>query len=725
MGMIQQARAILKETFGYDDFRPLQQEIIENILKRKDTLVIMPTGGGKSLCYQIPALIFKKLTVVVSPLISLMKDQVEQLTALGIGAVVLNSALSYEEYGQNVARIHRNDIRLLYLAPETLLMPKTLALLTARQVDCIAIDEAHCISEWGHDFRPEYRQLVSVRQQFPDAVCAAFTATATPRVQKDIQHCLKFETCNAFLASFNRINLFLQFEPKTNPVQQTIRFIRKFPDQPGIIYCLTRRQVDDLTASLSAAGFSVKPYHAGLPDGERRQNQEQFIRDDVQIMIATVAFGMGINKPNIRFILHYDLPQNIESYYQQIGRSGRDGLRAHCLLLFGYGDIHKIKYFINQKADAEKRTAVMHLSAMVGLAESGTCRRIPLLAYFGEKYDRPRCGMCDNCTSEEHQLCDLSVPAQKWMSCVKRCGEMFGADHIVDVLRGGQTRKIVKFGHQNLSTYGIGKEYTRQDWLHLGRQLLQQGLLVQDIDHGALKLTAKGWNVLRGEELFLGKMETRASADSSENVAEAEYDSSLYEKLREKRKELADSAQVPPYVIFPEKTLMEMAANFPQSPDALRLIHGVGAVKAERYGRYFLEVIRPYCEDRNMREKSKPAPHSGAPPVEKPKRRFLTIGNAYNEGKTVPELAAGYHVKQSTIIAHLYNYIAEGNILRSGDDLPALSSLTPDRQEAVFDLFERLGTELLKPVFDALNEKVGYEELHLLRLCYLIRSRQH
>lgn len=722
--MIQQAKTILKNTFGYDEFRPLQQEIIANILRRKDTLVIMPTGGGKSLCYQIPAMIFEELTVVVSPLISLMKDQVEQLTALGVGAVVLNSTLSSEEYGQNISRILRNDVRLLYLAPETLLMPKTLAMLASRRVDCIAIDEAHCISEWGHDFRPEYRQMVEVRNQFPKAVCVALTATATPRVQKDIQNCLNFEASNAFIASFNRKNLFLQIVQKTNPVLQTIEFIKKFPNQPGIIYCLARKQVDDLTKTLSKAGFSVKPYHAGLSDSDRRQNQERFIRDDVQIMTATIAFGMGINKPNIRFVLHYDLPQNIESYYQQIGRAGRDGLRAHCLLLFGYSDIHKIKYFINQKADKEKRNAIMHLSALIGMAETGDCRRVPLLNYFGEKYANPECGMCDNCTSGEHILCDLSVPAQKFLSCVKRCEEMFGAEHIIDVLRGGKTQKVMKFSHHDLSTYGIGKEYSKQEWFYFSRQLLQKGLMIQDMEHGAMKLTPKAWEVLRGKELFLGKMDAKPPDPSPVKDIENGCDQSLFEVLREKRKELADITNVPPYVIFPDKTLIEMAIYFPQSPESLRHLHGVGSIKSERYGHYFLEIITRYCKGQHIEEKPKNILNPEAVIHDKAaKRRHIIIGEAYNSGKTVTEMAADYNVKQSTIINHLYNFISESYPLRPGNELLALSALTSDLRTAVLETYDRLGTEQLKPVFDALNDKVCYDELHLLRLYYLLRGQ--
>ena len=460
--MINQAKSILKETFGFDTFRPLQSEIVENVLQKKDTLVIMPTGGGKSLCYQIPALIFKGLTVVVSPLISLMKDQVEQLSQLGIKAIVLNSSLSPEEYDRNVELVKTNGVKLLYLAPETLLKENIISLLSSIRIDCLTIDEAHCISEWGHDFRPEYRQIVKVRKKFPDAVCLALTATATPRVQKDITENLEFDSSNEFIASFDRKNLFLQIVPKNDPLSQTLNFLKKFPDQSGIIYCFSRKQVDELAAILEHEGFSVKPYHAGLTSEDRALNQELFIKDDIQIIVATIAFGMGINKPNIRFIVHYDLPKNIESYYQEIGRSGRDGLKAHCLLLFGYGDIQKIKYFMDQKEEQERRVAQIHLNALISFAETELCRRIPLLNYFGEKYNASTCDMCDNCLAEEKELVDITVPAQMFFSCIIRTGNMFGANHIIDVLRGSQAQKILDFKHHQLSTYGIGKDYSKE-----------------------------------------------------------------------------------------------------------------------------------------------------------------------------------------------------------------------------------------------------------------------
>jgi ATP-dependent DNA helicase RecQ len=720
--------AVLKSVFGYSEFRPLQREIISNVLARRDTLAIMPTGGGKSLCYQLPALIFPGLTVVVSPLIALMKDQVEQLAALGVPALVLNSSLSPEEYSANMALVRRGQVKLLYAAPETLLTPRLFALLAASPVDCLTIDEAHCISEWGHDFRPEYRQLVELRRRFPQAVCLALTATATPRVRDDIQTTLGFELESEFIASFDRPNLQLEVVPKTDALAQALEFLNRHPAESGIIYCFSRKQVDDLTAWLNAQGFSARPYHAGLADDERRRSQDLFIRDDVQIIVATIAFGMGINKPNVRFVIHYDLPKSIENYYQEIGRAGRDGLPAHCLLLYSYADAQKLRYFIEQKDEDERRVAYEHLQALVRYAEHTACRRPPLLQYFGETYTAETCDMCDNCLTGGRAEEDITLLAQKFLSSVKRTGERFGAGHVVDVLLGADTEKINRLGHQTLSTYGIGRELNRRQWLHISRQMVQQGLLEQDPQFSVLRLTPKAYQILKDKQPIFGVMPEEGRARHERKKAgQIDHDAALFNLLRQKRKELADAAQVPPYVIFSDRTLVEMAALYPQSPERLLQITGVGQVKAERYGPAFLTVLRAYCKEHNIAEKKvvpAPAPtpsleaHAAILPSGAKPRHEL-VAEAYNAGATLAELMADYAVQQPTILDHLVRYALDGHSLRAGEDLLALPTLPPEQREQALAAFAEAGPERLKPVFELLGGAVDYDQLKLLRVIYL------
>lgn len=716
---------ILKDTFGYDTFRPLQKEVIENVLAHRDTLAVMPTGGGKSLCYQIPSLMFDGLTVVISPLISLMKDQVEQLRAFGVPSVFLNSSLSPQEYQENMDYVKRGEVKLLYVAPETLLTPRILTLLSSLKVDLLTIDEAHCISEWGHDFRPEYRQIVEVRKRFPDAVCMALTATATSRVRQDIRQTLKFATTNEFIASFNRENLFIEVVPKQDPSQQVREIIDRYKDQSGIIYCFSRKQVDELAAYLATKGYSVRPYHAGLDEAVRRKNQEAFIRDDIQIIVATIAFGMGINKPNVRFVIHHDLPKSIEGYYQEIGRAGRDGLPAHCVLLYSYADVAKLNYFIDQKEGEEKRVAIEHLNAIVRYAEDErNCRRKPLLNYFGESYSAETCSNCDNCNSAPTPLTDITIPAQKFLSCVKRADEKFGAGHIVDILLASKNEKVLRWGHDKLSTYGIGKELTKKQWMHLARQLLAMGYLKQEGEFHTLSLTAKALESLRKREPILGVVQEaaeRVKKDGKKKAADLEYHRGLFAILRQKRKDMADEAGVPPYVIFPDRTLMEMAAYFPQSQEGLLTIAGVGQVKARQYGDAFLGVIKEYCERHGIKEK----PKTTSVTLEKSEvgRRTLVVGEAYNSGTTVAALMAEYKVTAGTILEHLTRYLAAGNQLRTGADLRSFLSVSPEQEQAVFEAFDEKGTAYLKPVFDHLNGALNYDDLKTLRLLYLISGR--
>ncbi len=723
--MIERARQILKSVFGFDRFISLQEEVIASVLDGRDCLAVMPTGGGKSLCFQVPALLFTGLTVVVSPLIALMKDQVDALTELDVPAVLLNSTLAPETYRRNVERIRNGGAKLLYVAPETLLRPQVLALLDSVPVSCLAIDEAHCISEWGHDFRPEYRQLAAVRSRVPDAVCIALTATATPRVRKDIRSTLGFDEAGEFLASFDRENLLIRVVPKEKPLRQAMEILRRYPNDSGIIYCATRKGVDALCAALASQGFSVCAYHAGLSDVERHSNQERFVRDDVAVMVATVAFGMGIDKSNIRFVVHYDLPKNLESYYQEIGRAGRDGLLSECVLLFSPADIHKVKSLIAHKQGLEQRAAGLQLSRMVQFAESEVCRRIPLLAYFGETYPRETCGRCDNCLAGEREQLDLTIPAQKFLSCVKRTGERFGIRHIVDVLRGSKAEKVLRFRHEELSTHGIGRDLSRRQWHQVARQLLHRELILQDPDIGCLSLTQKAWDVLRGKDTFVGRLDEVseiAATDREPAGGDAiAYDRELFDRLRHKRRELAEAANVPPYVIFSDRSLTEMAAYLPRAPESLLRIHGVGQAKLDRYGPVFIGVIDDYCGDHTHVEPM-PEPRDRARDRRGPARRMreLAVFEAFNAGRTVESLARELDIRENRILDYLLHVVQDGRPIREESVLAALSR-SGIELERVMNAFDAHGPEMLRPVFDALDGDIAYADLALLRLLYLSR----
>lgn len=710
---------LLKTVFGYDSFWPLQAEIIDNVLARRDTLAVMPTGGGKSLCYQLPALIFDGLTLVISPLIALMQDQVDQLRELGVPAAFLNSTVDYASYLETAQAVRAGQIKLLYTSPETLLRPETLVMLDQSRLACLAIDEAHCISQWGHDFRPEYRQLLQVRQRYGQAVCVAFTATATQRVRQDIAEQLGLAAANSFVASFNRANLYLAGRPRGDGLGQVLAFLDAHRDQSGIIYCSTRETVDRLAALLVEAGWPALPYHAGMDDAARRRNQRQFVRAETAIMVATIAFGMGINKPNVRFVVHYNLPKDLESYYQEIGRAGRDGLPADCLLLFGPQDALTAQYFIDQGAASQRAGASARLQAMLRYAQTGDCRRVPLLAYFGETFAGEPCGACDNCQHQQAggDKIDLTAPASKFLACVKETGQIFGVSHIADVLRGSQAKRVLQRRHDRLLSYGSGREYADKQWRQFGQQFIAAGLLEQDMEHGSLRLTTAGRQVLAGERQVLV-----AAPLAPSPAAAPEHDAGLYQALRDLRRRLADAADVPPYVIFSDRTLLEMATFFPQTAQRLLDVSGVGQIKLERHGAAFLAVLREYCAAHGLAERPK-APH--APPTltgSLAKRRFLEVGELFAAGWSVQELQTHYGVQRSTILGHLGRFQQQGGAVDS-EQVRAASTLTPEQQAHVLALFDELGAEALSPTFQALNGAVPYEELHVMRVVYLSQAR--
>src|SRR5580658_9681197 len=593
----------LKRYFGFTSFRPLQAEIIRSAMAGEDVFALLPTGGGKSLCFQLPALLRPGLTVVVSPLIALMKDQVDAMQAAGVGATFLNSALAAGESRLRLRGLHQHEYRLLYVAPERLMLSGFLENLQRWNVNLIAVDEAHCISEWGHDFRPEYRQLAELRGRFPDVPMMALTATATERVRADIVKLLQLRQPSLFVASFTRPNLNYRVMAKARPSVQVLEFLRARPRDSGIIYCHSRKGAEALAGHLAQNRIAAKPYHAGLTPKERNENQDLFLRDEVRVICATIAFGMGINKPNVRFVIHYDLPKNIEGYYQETGRAGRDGLPGECVLLFSAGDVVKQQRFIEEKSANEQLLAREQLRQIVHYAESGACRRAELLRYFGEVFPSDNCGGCDNCLSPRDTF-DGTLAAQKLLSCVfrirQRSGFATGLNHVVEVLTGADTDKIRNWGHDQLSTYGIGREHSRAEWQAIGRELIRLGYLcVVPGKFSTLELTEEGLTALRERKKIVLTKPMAAPPAAPEKMPRAgaiACDEELFERLRRLRKTLADERAVPAYIVFSDVALRQMARYYPASDEEFSRISGVGEKKLQEFGAVFLAEIAAHLQ---------------------------------------------------------------------------------------------------------------------------------
>ena len=589
----------LKQHFGFTSFRPLQEAIIRDALAGRDVFMLLPTGGGKSLCYQLPALMQPGLTVVVSPLIALMKDQVQALETCGVPATFLNSSLDGDESRARLRGLHQGQYRLLYVAPERLMLSGFLSDLKRWKVVLVAIDESHCISEWGHDFRPEYRKLAGLRDHFPEVPVMALTATATPRVRSDIIHHLQLKEPEVYVASFNRPNLTYRVFPKNDPDEQVLKFLRQHKGESGIIYCQSRKTTENVAEWLKIQNVKAASYHAGLSVQERSRNQDLFLRDELQVICATIAFGMGVNKSNVRFVIHYDLPKNIEGYYQETGRAGRDGLISECVLLFSAGDAIKQSRFIEEKPDPEeRRIAREQLQQMIHYAESSACRRKTLLHYFGETYDQKNCGACDNCLFPRATY-DGTTPSQKFLSCVYRIrqksGFGVGMKHVIEVLSGAETEKIKRWQHEELSTYGIGKEHSRKAWAVIGRELLRLGLLQQSSGKfSVLELTEEGRHALSQRKSICLTRPVDTPEIKSRGTGESGYDEILFERLRGLRKKLADGRGVPAYIIFSDAALRQMARDTPANVQEFARVSGVGEKKLKEFGQIFLEEIAAY-----------------------------------------------------------------------------------------------------------------------------------
>ncbi len=723
---------LLKKHFGYDQFRPLQAEIVASVLERRDTLVLMPTGGGKSLCYQLPALRFDGLTLVVSPLIALMKDQVDTLKANGIAAEFINSSLTYPELSSVRTRVRRNAVKILYVAPERLALSGFQDFLAGLKVSLVAVDEAHCISMWGHEFRPDYRNLVNLRRLLPGVPFIALTATATDQVRRDVAEQLELTRPQEFIASFNRANLTYTVRPKRNSVDALADLLDEYRGESCIVYCFSRKSTEDLAASLYGRGLSALPYHAGLDNTVRSETQEKFIRDDVLIIVATIAFGMGIDKPDVRLVVHYDLPKSLEGYYQETGRAGRDGLPSECALFYSYGDKVKQDFFIDQIEDAaERRNAQHKLAKVVEFCGLQTCRRKYLLTYFGEDWQQDNCGGCDVCLTPREEF-DATIIAQKIFSAIVRTGERFGIAHVSQVLRGANTKRVRGLRHDTLSVYGIVKDFSDGEIKELADLLQAEGLLRKSREYATLGLTPAGRTFLKNREtLTLTRARRDEPAprraapgsdpalawrrrDASAGEADDAYDPALFEKLSVLRRRLATERNVPPYVIFGDRTLRQMAFYLPQTKESLSRISGVGATKLEQWGEAFLDIIRSHAGEQGLAERPVPGSRrtreSSGSGVSRQGSTYAATKQLLEQGRSIDEVAAERGLSVHTVVGHVEKLVDNGEDLDLGPLLPA-----SDRLEAIRQAIERSGAIALAPVKAMLGKDYTYEEIRLVR----------
>ena len=713
----------LKSYFGFDRFLPLQKEIISKVLARHDTLVLMPTGGGKSLCYQLPALRFKGLTLVVSPLIALMKDQVDGLRANGVPAELLNSTLDSEESSLVQDRARQGKIKILYVAPERLALPGFQRFLQSLNVNLIAIDEAHCISEWGHDFRPDYRNLKTLRQSFPGVPVIALTATATEQVREDIVNQLGLINPETFISSFNRPNLTYTIQPKTEPLGSLIHLLEKHRGGSAIVYRFSRKATEETALELSERGFSALPYHAGLERDVRRDTQEKFIRDQVQIVVATIAFGMGIDKPDVRLVVHYDLPKTVEGYYQETGRAGRDGLASDCVLFYSYGDRSKQEYFIGQiEDDDERNKAHTKLEQILAMCDLQTCRRAYLMEYLGESWPKTECGGCDICLLPREEY-DATEIAQKILSTAIRTGERFGVNYLVDVLRGSANKAVRSRGHHELPVFGISGEMDSDELKEMVRSLVTNGLLAQQgSGYPTLAVSPQGRNFLKNRDrLTLTRPKPAAPLRQvGSEDRETAYDTKLFDELAALRLEIATDREVPAYVIFGNKALQQMAFHIPQNEFEFSKISGVGDAKLKEFSQPFLKVITEYMHANGQSMAVERVP------VKAPKKKVYGISTSIREtvglvtqGLSLGEVAKERGISETTIRSHLDRFVQDGGRLDLEHLMPS-----DDRRVRIEAAFKEMGEARLTPVRDTLGDDYTWEELAVVRMSMRQRELQ-
>ncbi|QNE40550.1 DNA helicase RecQ [Hymenobacter sp. NBH84] len=710
----------LKEVFGYGQFRGTQEAVIQNVIEGKNTFVIMPTGAGKSLCYQLPALVLPGTAIVISPLIALMKNQVDQLNAFGVNAAFLNSTLSKSEMNRVKKDVITGDVRLLYVAPESLTKDETIEFLNKATISFVAIDEAHCISEWGHDFRPEYRKIRGIIDNLGANVpIIALTATATPKVQLDIQKNLQMDDASVFKTSFNRTNLYYEVRPKHNTKKQLIQYVKQHKGKAGIVYCLSRKKVEEIAELLKVNDVKALPYHAGLDPHVRMANQDAFLNEEADVIVATIAFGMGIDKPDVRFVIHYDTPKSIEGYYQETGRGGRDGLEGNCLMFYSYDDIVKLEKFNKDKPVTERDNGKLLLQEMANYADSAVCRRRQLLHYFGEVYDKD-CGFCDNCRhpKERFEAKDEMLMALK---AVVQTNERFGIDHIGTVLMGMKNAHIESYGHNKLPVYGQGKDHDAQFWHSLLRQALLNGFLQKDIESfGVVKITAKGLDFIENPyAIKLTKDHNYEEEVQQEEEKEGEqqaagHDETLFDMLKALRKKTAQQKNLPPYVLFQDPSLKEMATTFPTKMDDLAHIGGVGMGKAQKFGAPFLALIKKYVEENDIETAADVVVKSA---VNKSKIKIYII-QQIDKKMDLEEIAASKGLDMRELMEEIEHICYSGTKLNL--DYYINNVLDEERQDEIYDYFMQSNTDNIAVALKELGtDDYTEEDLRLMRIKFL------